>query len=127
MKKLLLYLFPLLLTACQSEPVQIPGFEAYVWKRDQWGCGGERKIMADTLLAQRDLLMQLTEQEVTRLLGQPDARDLFIRNQKFLIYFIEPAARCNAPEDTPVKGKTEALHIRLNALGKANEIYISPF
>ena len=126
MKKIFLYLLPLL-AACQAEPVQIPGFEAYAWKRDKFGCGGERKLMADTLLAQRDLLMQLSEQEVTRLLGQPDARELFIRNQKFLIYFIEPGVRCQKAEDAATTTKTEALHIRLNALGSANELYISPF
>ncbi|MBW3544885.1 MAG: hypothetical protein KY428_04660 [Bacteroidetes bacterium] len=126
MKKVFLYLMPLL-AACQSEPAQIPGFEAYVWKRDKFGCGGERKAMADTLLAQRDLLMQLSEQEVTRLLGQPDARELFIRNQKFLIYFIEPGVCCQTAEDVVATDKTEALHIRLNALGSANELYISPF
>ncbi len=126
MKRMIICFLPLLI-ACQSEPVQIPGFEAYVWKRDRNGCAGERKVMVDTLIAQREKILKLSEQEVIRLLGQPDARELFVRNQKFLIYLLEENIRCSAPEDKQLTKKVNALHIRLNALGKANEIYINAF
>lgn len=81
--------------------------------------------MTDTLMVQRDKLLQLNENELIRLLGNPDARELYERNQKFLIYLVEPNARCNAPEDAPITAK--ALHIRLNAIGRANEVYIGTF
>ena len=126
MKKILFFLMPFMIVTCQSKEIPpIEGFESYVWKRDKYGCGSERLVMVDTLIAQRDKLLQLTEQEVIRLLGQPDARDLYVRNQKFLIYLLEPNKRCTASEDVSVEAK--ALHVRLNALGKSNELYISEF
>ena len=126
MKKLILFMLPILIVACQSgDAPAIAGFEPYVWKRDKFGCASERVLMADTLVAQREKLLQLTETEIIRLLGQPDARDLYVRNQKFLIYLLEPNKRCTAAESVPVEA--QALHIRLNALGKANELYISAF
>lgn len=114
-----------LLAACQSMPADIAGFDPYVWKQDKSGCGSERSHMTDTLMVQRDKLLQLNENELIRLLGNPDARELYERNQKFLIYLVEPNARCNAPEDAPITAK--ALHIRLNAIGRANEVYIGTF
>ncbi|AHM58921.1 hypothetical protein D770_03270 [Flammeovirgaceae bacterium 311] len=118
----------LLITAMgcqQASKVEVNGFDAYTWKRDKFGCSSIRLQMADTLLAQRDKLITLNENELIGVLGKPDARDLYVRNQKFLIYLLEPNQRCNAPEDVPVQAR--ALHIRLNALGNANEMYISPF
>ena len=120
--------FLLLLTAMACEGPALPeiqGFDAYVWKRDKFGCARERLTMADTLLAQREKLVQLDEKEVIRILGSPDARELYVRNQKFLVWLLEPNQRCHAPEEAPVHAK--ALHVRLNALGKANEVYISAF
>lgn len=112
--------------ACQQSDVpEIAGFDSYIWKRDKFGCSSARLQMADTLIAQREKLVTLSENEVISLLGRPDARDLYVRNQKFLIYLLEPNQRCNAPEQVPVQAK--ALHIRLNALGKANELYVSSF
>ena len=125
MKDKLLWLLLPLLIACQPETPEVAGFDPYVWKRDKFGCGSERILMIDTLVAQRDVLMQLDEKQIIRLLGQPDARDLYVRNQKFMIYLLEPNKRCTAPEGVPVKAK--ALHIRLNALGKSNELYVSAF
>lgn len=122
MKKLLLLLLPFF-AACQTEVVEIPGFDSYVWKRDKLGCGDQRLAMVDTLIAQRDLVVTLPEEKIIRLLGQPDAIDLYVRNQKFLIYLIEENKRCTAAENAPVQAR--ALHIRLNALGNANELYIS--
>ena len=126
MKNLFVAALLLLITAaCQSEIPVLEGFEPYVWKRDKYGCSGNRGAMVDTLIAQRDKLLQLREEEIIRLLGQPDARDLYVRNQKFLIYLIAPNKRCTATEEAPVEAN--ALHIRLNALGKTNEVYINAF
>jgi hypothetical protein len=125
MRNLAPLLAMLLLAACQTIPDDIAGFDAYVWKQDKAGCGSERSQMVDTLMVQRDKLLQLSESELMRLLGNPDARELYERNQKFLIYLLEPNARCTSPEDAPVTAK--ALHIRLNAIGRANEVYIATF
>jgi hypothetical protein len=124
------HVLPILLLAAtmacqQSDVPEINGFDAYTWKRDKFGCSSIRLPMADTLIAQREKLVTLSENEVISLLGKPDAMDLYVRNQKFLIYLLEPNQRCSAPEQVPVQAK--ALHIRLNALGKANELYISSF
>lgn len=126
MRKYLLFVaLPLLLAACQSAGTTLEGFDAYVWKRDKLGCGNARSQMIDTLMAQRDKLLQLTENELIGVLGKPDARSLYERSQKFIIYLLEPNAKCTAAENAPVKAK--ALHIRLNAIGRANEVFIDAF
>lgn len=125
MKQILALLLLYSLAACQPDVPTIQGFDPYVWKRDKYGCGQERIAMADTVIAQRDLLVQLKERELMRILGSPDARELYLRNQKFLIYFLEPNPRCTAAANAPTKAK--ALFIRMNALGKANEVYLGTF
>ncbi|EMR02192.1 hypothetical protein [Cesiribacter andamanensis] len=125
MKRYTPLLLLMLAAACQTTPADIAGFNAYLWKQDKAGCGRERSQMVDTLMVQRDKLLQLNENELISLLGNPDARELWERNQKFLIYLLEPNARCQAPEDAPVTAK--ALHIRLSAIGRANEVFIGSF
>ncbi|WP_017731732.1 hypothetical protein [Nafulsella turpanensis] len=108
--------------SCTSEPVEIEGFKNYVWKRDKWGCSGERAEMVEILLAARQQLTGLREAEVIRFLGKPDAQELYERNQKFLIYFLEPNINCStAAEGIPL---ANALFIRLNATGLAKELFV---
>lgn len=108
--------------ACTSEPVEIEGFDNYVWKRDKWGCGSERSEMVDVLLEARQKLKGLSEAEVIRLLGKPDAQELYDRSQKFLIYYLEPNINCStAAEEVPL---ANAFFIRLNATGLAQELFV---
>ena len=115
-------LFLFFCLACTSEPVEIEGFDNYVWKRDKWGCGRERSEMVAVLLDARQEIIGLSEAEVIRLLGKPDAQELYDRSQKFLIYYLEPNVNCSTPaEEVPL---ANAFFIRLNAMGLAQELFI---
>jgi hypothetical protein len=58
--------------------------------------------------------------QIVKLLGKPDRNELFKRNQKFFLYFIDPAPEC-VPGDSAVVQK---LVIRFNAMGLAKEVAI---
>lgn len=110
-----------LIIGCGPDTPEISGFESYVWKRDKYGCGGERREMVEKLMESREKVMGLREAEVLRLLGRADEQEIYSRNQKFLIYFLEPNLKCTAPEN--VKATAKALFVRINAIGVANELY----
>ena len=111
-----------LLAACSSNTPDIEGFNSYVWKNDKFGCKSLRAEMLDNLFQAKEKLLGLRETQVLKLLGKPDEQEIYSRNQKFLIYFLEPNKKCTAPENTEATAK--AFFMRLNALGVANEIYI---
>lgn len=111
-----------LLISCSPDLPEIEGFESYVWQRDKFGCKGERAEMLDALLNAKDKVMGLREAQALRLLGKADEQEIASRNQKFLIYYLEPNNKCSAPEDQEVNA--DALHVRINAIGTLNEIFI---
>lgn len=78
--------------------------------------------MVPPLLGEKEKVLGLREPEVMRLLGKADEIELYTRNQKFLIYYLEPNLHCTAA--TPQETSAEALHVRLNAMGMAQEIFI---
>lgn len=124
MRSTCLFLFGLtFLFACSSKPTEIEGFNSFVWKNDKYGCMNERAEMAESLLKEKERILGLNEAEVLRLLGKPDEQEIYSRNQKFFVYFLEPNIKCTAPENMEATAK--ALNLRLNAIGVANEIYIS--
>lgn len=75
--------------------------------------------MADTLLAQRQKMLALDELDIVRILGKPDRKELYRRNQKFYHYFLEPSPDCKGGDSVAMK-----LVIRFNAVGLAKEILI---
>ena len=115
----------LLSYACSSKPIEIEGFNGYVWQQDKWGCGNEREKMLVPLMNNKEQLLGMREPKLFRLLGKPDEMELYTRNQKFLIYYLEPNLHCTAalPAETE-KTNASALHIRLNAMGMAQEMFI---
>lgn len=108
--------------ACTSQSVEIEGFNSYVWQQDKWGCAQERAALLEPLMESKEKVLGLREAEVIRLLGKADEMELYTRNQKFLIYYLEPNLHCTAA--TELEGNARALHIRLNALGQAQEMFI---
>lgn len=109
--------------ACSSKPTEIEGFNSFIWKNDKYGCMNERAEMVENLLKEKERILGLNEAEVLRLLGKPDEQEIYSRNQKFLVYFLEPNRKCTAPEN--IEATAKALNLRLNAIGVANELYVS--
>ena len=108
----------LILSSCGPSHPHIEGLDVTTWKNDKKGCAGERSKMKDTLVSQKDKLLALSELDIVDLLGKPDERELYKRNQKFYYYFIEPSNGCNLASN----GKSLRLVIRFNAMGLAKEI-----
>lgn len=75
--------------------------------------------MAGAMSKEKNKLLALDEMQIVKLLGKPDRNELFIRNQKFFYYFIEPSDNCNGQ----IKS-TKKLSIRFNAMGLAKEVTI---
>lgn len=59
--------------------------------------------------------------QIKEWLGNPDQHQLYKRNQKFFIYYLEPGPSC---KNNDPKNQYNRLEIRFNALGKVNEITV---
>lgn len=105
------------LFSCGTEKLE--NFDAETWRKDANGCAGLRTGMIRAIEAQQDKIMGLRENELKDLLGKPDKQELYVRNQKFFIYYIEPGPLCENGPELPL-----TLHIRFNALGVTNEVFL---
>ena len=118
MKKILLLMLVSVVVSCgTSEKLQ--GFDAEKWKADQNGCKGLRLPMKEIFQKEQDALKGLRENELKELLGKPDKQELYVRSQKFFVYYLEPGPSCENAKDLPL-----TLTVRFNALGLTNEVFL---
>ncbi|MDN5203624.1 hypothetical protein QQ008_19705 [Fulvivirgaceae bacterium BMA10] len=119
------YLFALsLLMACFiscQQNIKIVGFEHEKWKNDKQACLSVRKAIFPELMKNKDLLKGYDEKAIAAYLGKPDETELYSRNQKFFIYYIEPAKQCTDPNNSE---RPKSLFIRFSALNVSNEIFV---
>jgi len=106
-----------ILIGCRSEPY-INTFDAVSWQSDSNGCHGDRLSQLELLIDQQQELLGWSESKITGYLGAPDYLELYVRNQKFLIYYLEPTLDCG------MDGKVNPLrlYVRMDALGDSKEI-----
>lgn len=103
----------------KSLPV-LEGVDQHSWKEDKNGCDNKRSEMKAAIKNEKDKLLALDEMQIVSLLGRPDRNELFKRNQKFFLYFIEPSTDCVSDSlNNPMK-----LVVRFNAMGLAKEVAI---
>ena len=110
-------LVPISVSCGPSEKLQ--GFDAEKWKSDQNGCKELRLSMKDIFREQQDEIKGLRENELKELLGKPDKQELYVRSQKFFVYYLEPGPLCENAKDLPL-----TLTVRFNALGLTNEVFL---
>ena len=112
-----LFILSVTLVNCQTEP-HINSFDAAGWQNDPNGCRGERLTQLEVIMDEQDELIGWTEPKITNYLGSPDYLELYVRNQKFLIYYLEPTLDCG-PEgkENPLR-----MYVRMDALGQSKEI-----
>jgi len=115
----LLGLILILTTACGKKLPELTGIDWEAWQADRNGCDGIRTPTIDTLAAQKNLLLGLTEMDIIKVLGKPDKNEPYKRNQKFFYYFLEPGEMCNQAQASPTY-----LQLRFNAMGLAKEAMI---
>jgi hypothetical protein len=82
-------------------------------------CKDLRNSVLQHVINSKDQLLALEEVSIVEVLGKPDERELFKRNQKFYYYYTRPGEAC--PNPSPPAPK---LVIRFNAVGLAKEIYV---
>ena len=113
----LLVLLIALLFSCRNDPY-INTFDAHSWQSDANGCLGQRLAQLGLVMDEQDELVGWSESKLTSYLGKPDHRELYVRNQKFLVYYIEPNLDCgNDGKDNPLR-----MYVRIDALGQSKEI-----
>jgi outer membrane protein assembly factor BamE (lipoprotein component of BamABCDE complex) len=107
-----------LLYSCSPPPL-INGFDSNSWVEDHDGCKGDRGSLAQQIISSKDKLLGKTEDRIMNTLGKPDRNELYDRNQKFYIYYLDPGTECKLPASDP-----EMLIIRFSAVGICNEVFI---
>ena len=107
-----------LLGSC-GPAVVLEGFDETSWKNDPNGCKGARSEMMAVFQTQKDKLKGLYEPDLKKVLGKPDKTELYIRSQKFFIYYLQPSPECSNGTEQPL-----TLKVRFNALGYTNEIFL---
>lgn len=118
MKFITAILFIFLISGCVEE-AQV-SFDNDSWKTDANGCKKIRLGIYKEILESQDEILSLTNRQIIRVLGKPDRNELYGRNQKFFIYQISPASKCNITNNR----ETLFLFIRFNAVGLSQEVFV---
>lgn len=113
----LLLLSILILSSCYKR-LDLEGFDKEQWKNYTTDCSTYRLDIVDHIIANEDLLLEGTQNEIESLLGQAQEHELYERNQKFFHYRLTPADSCGTYE---VKS---FLSVRFNAIGRANLVQV---
>ena len=107
----------LLFISCSSK--KLDGFCFEAWNTDKKGCNSTRLEQIEYIVNQQDKLLAISQNNMKKLLGKPDLHQLYSRNQKFFIYFLEPAESCENNQKLP-----QVLEIRFNAMGLSTEVLV---
>lgn len=113
-----LFSFFLFSTGC-TKKIDVGDFDSDKWIGDQNGCSNQRAEMIQDLIKIKPNLLALYQKSIIKVLGKPEAEELYERSQTYYWYYIDPSPKCSQPSENPRK-----LSIRFTALGIANEIDI---
>ncbi len=108
----------LVLTFCNKKK-KIENFDSETWVADEYGCSGERLDLMDEILKVKFKLRGKKMSEIEDILGKPEGIELYKRDQKYYIYYMEPNENCQTSKDNPLK-----LYVRFSAVGIANEFTV---
>lgn len=75
--------------------------------------------MKESLLAQKDKLLALSETDLVKVLGRSDETELYKRSEKFYKYYFNGGPGCAKDSIT-----MSAMIIRFNAMNLAKEIVV---
>ena len=111
----------ILLVSCTSS-IELTEFSAEDWKSDRNGCLGKRGPMLESVMSQKEQILGKAEHDVLKIMGRPDKNELYRRQQKFYIYYLEPGPLCE--ESLEASDSASYLSLRFNATGIVNEIFV---
>lgn len=109
------------LASCSSS-VQVDGFNAILWKTDTSACKNQRMTLVDQLINNKKAILSYKDEKIMDYLGKPDNTIFFARGKKTLIYSITPSKHC--PASTRNENNPKSLRIDINALGRAELVYV---
>lgn len=115
---LLVLAVTLQLSYCKKKK-PIEGFDSDIWTEDVNGCESKRIEMMGDLLKVKFKMRGKKTSEIEDILGPPDGIELYKRDQKYYIYYMEPGPECGNPKEKPLK-----LFVRFTAVGIANELSV---
>jgi len=91
-----------------------------LWKSPDADCNGNRLEVLESILESKEYFTGLSQEEVSNLLGKPDRHELYNRNQKFFIYYLQAPNCLNVVSIE----KFKHLSLRFNSLGKLSEMVV---
>ena len=115
---IILSLFPACMLCGCKQPPLLNGFDSNAWISDHDGCSNIRGSQVRQIIASKDRLMGKAEDRILDTFGTPDRNELYDRNQKFYIYYLDPGPSCQPPDPDP-----DMLIIRFSAIGLCNEVF----
>ena len=108
----------LIIFSCGQEPI-LEGFDSKAWQADRGGCDNLRITLANEIINRKADLEGLNQNEITAVFGKADRHELYSRNKKAFVYFIEGGPDCLEIKEIPGK-----LVIRFDGIGRAKEIIL---
>jgi len=118
MYKNLLVISFLFMLSC-NPGAELQGFDSQRWQEDENGCNGQRIELADEIINRKSEIMGLNENEISAVFGKPNRHELYSRNKKAYVYFIDGGPECDQPQENPDK-----VVIRFNGVGLAKDIIL---
>lgn len=117
---IILSVWAISLVGCKSAPV-IEGFDAKTWKNDPKACKNQRAALLPALEKNKDQLVKVESGQLMKLLGRPDKNELYKRNQRFYVYYIDAGSQCK--DNGGKLGRI--LRVRIDALQRVSEVVIN--
>ena len=101
------------LSSCGTPPDKMGDLDLVAWRKDRGGCENTRKGQTEQLNAIKVDLIGMSSNDIIRIFGKPDARQIGERNQEAYIYFLEEGPHCEKVSDP-----SESLRVvfRFNAI-----------
>ncbi len=109
------------LASCSSS-VTVEGFDAMLWKTDTSACSNQRIALVDQLVNNKKAILSYKDEKIMDYLGKPDNTIFFARGKKTLIYYFTPSKNC--PASVSIGSDPKSLRIDINALGRAELVYV---
>ncbi len=126
LKKILFFSLICIQFGCQTK-VSLDNFNIDVWKNDKFGCKNLRLVEVKSLIAQKEKIKGLGQNQIIQLLGKPDFQELYARNQRFYIYFYQKNETCDQPNNViktaPIQNQ-KTIKLRFSALDMVTEVLV---
>lgn len=104
--------------ACSKQKPHLQGFNSDLWKKDKKGCEGKRSYLAEILFAHSKTLKGIDDDEVSKLLGNPESSNWEERGKKTYYYYIQSGKQC----DSNLALEGSKIAVEFDALGRVKLI-----